>query len=224
MTKSVVIAVDGPAASGKGTLAKRLARHFGFAHLDSGLLYRLTGLGVLQRNGDPALENHALEAALAIDPLHADDPALREMRVSRAASVVATHPSVRRTLLDFQRQFAFAPPGGRNGSVIDGRDIGTVVCPGAPAKLFVDARPEQRARRRWLELKSLGSVADEAEILADIRERDVRDRTRAVAPLAPASDALLLDTSDLDIDAAFAAALDLVNDKVGEALRARQRG
>jgi len=224
LKKSVVIAVDGPAASGKGTLAKSLAQHFGFAHLDSGALYRLTALGVSRAGGDPVREADAIAAAGAIDPTQLDDPALRSMEVAQAASVVAAYPSVRDILLSFQRSFAMGPPNGASGAVIDGRDIGTVVCPQADAKLFVDARPEQRARRRWLELNASGSSTREAEILADIRERDARDRARKVAPLVPAPDAALLDTSDLDIDAAFAAALDLVNTRVEEALRARQRG
>ncbi len=222
MKRSVVIAVDGTAASGKGTLAKRLASHFAFAHLDSGSLYRLTALGVLHADGNPADEDDAVRAARAIDPAKADAAELR--RVSQAASIVAAIPAVRETLLVFQRRFAAAPPGGARGAVIDGRDIGTVVCPAADAKLFVDAAPEIRAHRRWLELAQAGEKASEAGVLAEIRERDARDRNRAVAPLRPAADAVLLDTTKLDIDAAFAAALALVEPGVEEALHASATG
>jgi cytidylate kinase len=224
MTRPVVIAVDGTAASGKGTLAKRLAKQMGFAHLDSGSLYRLTALGVLEAHRSPQNETHAIDAALAIDPRRAGDPAIRTDAVAQAASVVAVFPAVRAALLDFQRRFATNPPGGAAGAVIDGRDIGTIVCPDAPAKLFVDARPETRARRRFLELAASGIIADEAAVLADIMARDKRDRERKVAPLKPAPDADLLDTTLLDIDAAFARALALVSPKVGEALKARHRG
>ena len=224
MTRDVVIAVDGTAASGKGTLAKRLARHFGFAHLDSGSLYRLTALGVLESGWSPQNETHAVDAALAIDPSRANDPAIRTDAVAQAASIVAAFPAVRAALLDFQRRFASNPPASAAGAVIDGRDIGTVVCPEAPAKLFVDAQPETRARRRFLELMASGATADEEAVLADIMARDKRDRERAVAPLKPAPDADLLDTTLLDIDAAFARALALVSPRVGEALKARHRG
>ena len=224
MTKPVVIAVDGTAASGKGTLAKKLARHFGFAHLDSGSLYRLTALGVIRASGDPGNEADAVAAAGRIDPAQSDTPDIRQAPIAEAASVVAAIPAVRARLLEFQRNFAATPPGGAKGAVIDGRDIGTVVCPEATSKLFVDARPEARAHRRWLELKSLGQVVEEAAILADIRRRDARDSQRAVAPLKPAADAALLDTSNLDIDAAFAVALALVKARVEEALEARPRG
>ena len=224
MTNPVVIAVDGTAASGKGTLAKRLAQHFGFAHLDSGSLYRLTALGVIRASGDPRNEADAVAAAGQIDPAQSDSPDIRQAPIAEAASVVAAFPAVRARLLEFQRSFAANPPGGTKGAVIDGRDIGTVVCPNATAKLFVDARSEARAHRRWLELKALGRVADEAVVLADIRNRDARDSQRAVAPLKLAADAALLDTSNLDIDAAFAAALALVKPRVEEALKARPRG
>jgi cytidylate kinase len=224
VTRDVVIAVDGTAASGKGTLAKRLAKHFGFAHLDSGSLYRLTALGVLEGHWSPQNETHAIDAALAIDPSRAHDPAIRTDAVAQAASIVAAFPAVRAALLDFQRRFAANPPGHATGAVIDGRDIGTVVCPEAPAKLFVDAQPETRARRRFLELMGSGTAPDEEAVLADILARDKRDRERAVAPLKPAPDADLLDTTLLDIDAAFARALALVSPKVGEALKARHRG
>jgi CMP/dCMP kinase len=221
---AVVIAVDGTAASGKGTLAKRLARHFGFAHLDSGALYRLTALNAIEAGGDPADEADAVRAARVIDPSRAGDPAIRTDRVAKAASVVAAFPAVRAALLAFQRKFAAEPPGNAAGAVIDGRDIGTVVCPGATAKLFVDAAAETRARRRWLELVASGAPAGEDAVLADIQSRDKRDRERAASPLKPAADACLLDTTLLDIDAAFARALALVEPKVEEALKGRPRG
>lgn len=224
MSRAVVIAVDGTAASGKGTLAKRLAKHFGFAHLDSGALYRLTALNVLEARKNPADEFDAVAAAKTIDPSRAGDPAIRTNAVAQAASVVAAIPAVRETLLAFQRQFARNPPGGALGAVIDGRDIGTVVCPDADAKLFVDAKAEIRARRRYLELLASGIAADEAAVLADIEARDKRDRERAVAPLRRADDADLLDTSNLGIEPAFAAALALVIPRVEEALKVRHRG
>lgn len=216
---SVVIAVDGTAASGKGTLAKKLARHFGFAHLDSGSLYRLVALGVVEAGGDPNNEADAVKAASSVDPSRAEDPSIRTGEIGSAASLVSVFPKVRAALLDYQRRFAATPP----GAVIDGRDIGTVVCPDAQAKLFVDATAEVRAHRRWLELKARGDNPDEAALLTDIRERDARDKSRAVAPLKPAPDAALLDTTHLGIDAAFAAALALVIPKI-EALKARPRG
>ena len=228
MSGAVVIAVDGTAASGKGTLAKRLARHFGFAHLDSGALYRLTALNAIEAGGDPADEADAVRAARVIDPSRAGDPAIRTDRVAKAASVVAAFPAVRAALLAFQRKFAAEPPGNAAGAVIDGRDIGTVVCPGATAKLFVDAAAETRARRRWLELKGMGIVRDEAGLLAELNARDAADKSRPIAPLKQAPDADLLDTSDLGIDAAFAAALALVSPKVAKvlesALKDRHRG
>jgi cytidylate kinase len=217
---SIVIAVDGTAASGKGTLAKRLASHFGFHYLDSGSLYRLVALGVIDAKGDPNNEGDALAAARALDPALADTARIRSAQIGSAASLVSVFPAVRAALLAYQRNFAAQAP----GSVIDGRDIGTVVCPDATAKLFVDAAPEIRAHRRWLELTKAGAAAEEAGILADILARDARDRGRAVAPLKPAADAALLDTSDLDIDAAFKAALALVETKVREALKAQPQG
>jgi cytidylate kinase len=216
---SIVIAVDGAAASGKGTLAKKLAAHFGFHHLDSGSLYRLTALGVIDAGGDPNSEADAVKAARSINPSKAGDVRIRSAEIGKAASLVSVFPPVRAALLDYQRSFARRDP----GAVIDGRDIGTVVCPDAAAKLFVDASPEVRAHRRWLELKSYGQAPDEAQILKEIRERDERDTNRAISPQKPAADAALLDTSQLGIDAAFAAALALVLPKI-EALRARPRG
>jgi cytidylate kinase len=225
MTGPIVIAVDGTAASGKGTIAKRLARHFGFAHMDSGVLYRLTALGVVNAGGDPANEADALKSAHAIDLDLSGDPVIRSAEIGTAASKVSAFPSVRAALLDFQRNFLKSPPGGSPGAVMDGRDIGTVVWPGATAKLFVDARPEIRAHRRWLELEGLGHAAiSEARVLADLVARDKADRERAVSPLRPAPDANLLDTSDLGIDAAFAAALALVEPKLKGQSEAKPRG
>jgi len=224
MRKPIVIAVDGTAASGKGTLARRLADHFRFAHLDSGLLYRLVALGVLRGGHHPDDEPSAAAAACKIDPASARYADLRADDIAEAASIVAAFPRVRAALLDYQRSFASHPPEGSEGAVIDGRDIGTVVCPHADAKLFVDARSQVRAHRRWLELEQSGRIVSEEAVLADIRARDQRDRSRETAPLRPAGDAILLDTSELDIDAAFAAALALVEPKVEEALRTRHRG
>jgi cytidylate kinase len=224
MMNPVVIAVDGTAASGKGTLARRLARHFGFAHLDSGSLYRLVALKLLRGGHHPGDEQSATAAARTIDPADARRHDLRAGELAEAASILAAFPRVRSALLDYQRAFAATPPGGAPGSVIDGRDIGTVVCPRAHAKLFVDAQPHVRAHRRWLELEQGGRAVSEEAILADIRARDQRDRLRETAPLRPAADANLLDTSELDIDAAFAAALALVKPRVEEALRTRHGG
>ena len=221
---SIIIAVDGTAASGKGTLAKKLARHFNFAHMDSGALYRLTALAVLDRNGDPSNEVDAIKGARAIDLARAGDPVIRSDKIGQASSQVAAIPAVRRALLDFQKSFLAQPPGNSRGAVMDGRDIGTVIAPSAAAKLFIDAKPEVRAHRRWLELKSLGIDRKEAELLAEIIARDHADRTRAISPLRPAPDASLLDTSALGIDAAFAAALALVEPKVTSALKAGPRG
>jgi cytidylate kinase len=217
---SIVIAVDGTAASGKGTLAQKLAQRFHFAHLDSGSLYRLVALKVHEAGGDPSNEADAIVAARSIDAGKRGDARVRSAEIGRAASIVSVFPAVRKALLAFQREFAANPPGGAKGVVIDGRDIGTVICPHATAKLFVDATPQVRARRRWLELTERGETADEAAILTEIVERDRRDRERAASPLKSAPDALLLDTTHFDIDAAFAAALALVKPKVEEALKA----
>jgi cytidylate kinase len=226
---SVVIAIDGTSGCGKGTLARKLARHYGFAHLDSGALYRLVALGVLRTGGDPARAEEAVRAAREIDPDGINEPQLRSAAVGDAASLVAAVPEVRSAVFRFQRDFAGHPPGGAPGAVIDGRDIGTVICPEATAKLFVDARPRVRAIRRWLELKQRqesdqSGLPDIETIEADLIARDQRDRARPVAPLRQAEDAVLLDTSDLDIEATFAKALALINDKVETALAARHRG
>jgi cytidylate kinase len=224
VSAAVVIAVDGTAACGKGTLARLLARQYGFAHLDSGALYRLVALGVIEANGDPSDETDAVRSARSIDPSRAADSRIRSDVVGRAASQVAALPAVRDTLFDYQRRFAKQPPAGAAGAVIDGRDIGTVIAPDATAKLFVDARPEVRAHRRWLELQALGITRDEAAVLAELNIRDAADRNRPISPLKQAVDAVLLDTSDLGIDAAFAAALALLDHKVKAALAVRHRG
>jgi cytidylate kinase len=225
---SIVIAVDGTAASGKGTLAKKLAQHFGFAHLDSGALYRLTALAVLEANGDPKNETDALKGAQTIDFNLAGDPRIRTDIVGKAASHVAAIPAVRQALLDFQQNFLAHPPGGSPGAVMDGRDIGTVICPSATAKLYVDARLDIRARRRWAELKAMGIRRAEQDVVAELGARDEADKNRPISPLKQAPDADLLDTSDLGIDAAFAAALTLVSPKVAQALQSalqdRHRG
>jgi cytidylate kinase len=221
---SIVIAVDGTAASGKGTLAKKLALHFGFAHLDSGALYRLAAYSVLQAKGDPQNEGDALRGAQTIDFNLAGDPRIRTDIVGKAASHVAAIPAVRTALFDFQKNFLTNPPGGSPGAVMDGRDIGTVICPEAIAKLYVDARLDVRARRRWSELKAMGIRRAEQDVVAELEARDAADKSRPVSPLKQAPDADLLDTSNLGIDAAFAAALALVSARVEGALKDRHRG
>ena len=209
MTPRPVIAIDGPAASGKGTIARRVAATLEYAHLDTGMLYRAVGLGVLKRDEDPSDPVAAERVAHALDLSLLQDPALRTDLAGSAASKVAAVPSVREALLSFQRNFANSPPGA-HGAVLDGRDIGTVICPNATVKLFVTATPEARARRRFLELFQQGSSKRESEVLADIRARDHRDMSRSVAPLRQAPDAHLLDTTHLDIEAAVARALEIV--------------
>lgn len=213
----MIIALDGPAASGKGTLAKRLASHFGFAHLDTGKLYRAVGLAVLQAGEDPEDAVAAERAATALAPSDLDNPALSGDDAAVAASKVAAIPAVRAALLAFQRRFAESPPGGAAGAVIDGRDIGTVVCPDAPAKLFVTAGLEIRAERRHKELLGRGETSIYARVLQDLTERDERDSNRAVSPLLAANDAIVLDTSTLGPDAAFAAALAYVEKRLKDA-------
>lgn len=211
MSGTFVIAIDGPAASGKGTLARKLAQRYGYAYLDTGSLYRAVGQAVIAAGGDPNDDEAALAAARALDIAGIDERAIRTREAGEAASVVAVKPPVRAAILDFQRNFASSPPGGEKGAVLDGRDIGTVVCPDAPVKLFVTASPEIRAHRRWLELKNSGSGVSEAQILDDVRERDRRDAERAASPMKPAADAYLLDTSDLSIEAAFDAAVAIID-------------
>jgi len=213
----MIIALDGPAASGKGTLAKRLAKHYGFAHLDTGKLYRAVGLAVLRAGEDPEDADSAGRAAAALTPSDLDNPALAGDDAAVAASKVAAIPAVRDALLSFQRRFAESPPDGAAGAVIDGRDIGTVVCPDAPAKLFVTAGLEIRAERRHKELLGRGETSIYARVLQDLTERDERDSNRAVSPLLAADDAKVLDTSTLDPDAAFAAALAYVEKRLKDA-------
>ena len=198
----MIIAIDGPAAAGKGTLAKRLAAHFDFAFLDTGRLYRAVGYLVLDAGGDPSNEADALRAAKALDPAKLDSVDLHTEIVADAASQVAAIPDVRKVLLDFQRVFAQTPPGGKAGAVLDGRDIGSVVCPGADVKLFVTARPEIRAERRHKELQEKGLESTYPAVLAEIEARDERDRTRKVSPLLT-GDACEIDTSDKTPDAVF---------------------
>jgi cytidylate kinase len=198
-----VVAIDGPAASGKGTLARRLAARFGLAHLDTGKLYRAAALLLLEAGGDPSDAAAALAAARRVAPPLLDDPRLPGEAVARAASIVAAIPAVRAALLQLQRDFAAAPPSPAVGAVLDGRDIGTAVCPGAAVKLFVTASPETRAERRVKELQARGVAAIYDDVLRDMKERDARDSMRRAAPLAAAPDAVILDTTGLDPDQVF---------------------
>jgi CMP/dCMP kinase len=212
----MIIAIDGPAASGKGTLGKRLAGHYDLRHLDTGLIYRAVAKSLLDAGHSPGNRARAVAAAEAIDPARFDEPTLKSQAVGEAASLVSAVPEVRGALVAFQRKFGRTPP----GAVIDGRDIGTVIFPDADVKIFVTATAEVRAGRRAAELQAAGATVNVADVLADILRRDERDTTRAAAPLKPAEDAHLLDTTHLDIDAAFRAAIDIV-----EAVRAgRVRG
>jgi cytidylate kinase len=210
----MIIAIDGPAASGKGTLSRRLAKHYGFACLDTGKLYRAVGWKILDSGQDPANSAAAEAIARQIGPADLEGARLSEDRVSQAASVVAAHPGVRAALLDFQHDFARHPPNGAKGAILDGRDIGTVICPDAEVKLFVTASTEARALRRFKELQESGAEAIYQRVLQDIEQRDARDRGRSTAPLKQADDALLLDTTALDADAAFKEAVDLVENKL----------
>jgi cytidylate kinase len=202
----VIIAIDGPAASGKGTLARKLALHFGLPHLDTGLLYRATARALLDAGEALDKVPAAVAAARGLALTEFDEARLRGRQMGEAASVVAAFPEVRATLIDAQRRFAGRP----GGAVLDGRDIGTVICPAADVKIFVTAAPHTRAQRRALELARAGEAADFAAVLLDIRKRDERDSSRAAAPLKPAVDAEMLDTTSLDAEAAFAEALRMV--------------
>jgi CMP/dCMP kinase len=203
----MIIAIDGPAASGKGTLARKLADHLGLPCLDTGLLYRATARALMEQGHDLADKDAAITAARGLALTDFDENALRGPGMAEAASIVAAIPDVRAVLVDLQRAFARRP----GGAVLDGRDIGTVICPEACPKIFVTASAEARATRRALELRSRGETADYAAVFAEILRRDERDKTRAAAPLAPAKDAILLDTTSLDIEAAFNAALAIVS-------------
>jgi cytidylate kinase len=204
-----VIAVDGPAASGKGTIARAIARHYCLPHMDTGLLYRAVALNLWRWGGDPGNEFEALRACdnLGLDP---EDPELRSEPVSKIASMISAYPSVRSALLERQTDFARQP----GGAVLDGRDIGTVVAPQAEVKLFVTASAEVRAKRRLGELEARGMNAHLDDVLADITARDERDSNREVAPLVPAPDAAILDTSDLDVASAVTAAIALVEQRI----------
>lgn len=203
MTGRLIIAIDGPSAAGKGTLARRLAAHFGLPYLDTGLLYRVVGLKSHQTGRAPG------EIAAGLQASDLADPELRTDSAGQQASKVAAIYEVRNNLLNFQKKFAYQP----SGAVLDGRDIGTVICPDAPVKLFVTASPEARAERRYQELRERGADTIKPRVLAEMAERDRRDSERAAAPLRAAPDAFLLDTSDMDADAAFAAALAFIERK-----------
>ena len=210
-----IIAIDGPSASGKGTIARKLAAHFGFAYLDTGLLYRAVGLTVLRSGGDPSDAGLAEKAALALDPVKAtslaDDTDLRSDEASVAASKVAVVPAVRAALLKFQQDFCAIPPESKQGAVLDGRDIGTIIASKAQVKIFVTASFEARAERRFKELQSRGQDATYAAVLADMKERDARDATRSLAPTKPAPDAVVLDTTALNAEQALAEAVRIAN-------------
>lgn len=202
----MIIAIDGPAASGKGTLGKRLAHHYGFRHLDTGVIYRAVAQALLESGAALTDEAAAVAAAMELDPEKFGNPVLKTQTVGDAASVVSAIPKVREVLLNFQRQFAADPP----GAVLDGRDIGTVICPDADVKIFVVADPTVRAHRRTLEARARGEAADEALVLADILKRDERDKNRAAAPLKCAPDAHVLDNSGLDIEGGVRAAIAII--------------
>jgi cytidylate kinase len=202
----MIIAIDGPAASGKGTLGTKLAAHYGLRHLDTGLIYRAVAKALLDAGRRPDDEAAAVAAAKALDPSRFDELTLKSHAAGEAASVVSAIPEVRAALLAFQRDFAARPP----GAVLDGRDIGTVICPDADVKIYVTATPEVRARRRAAEYRAQRRNIDEATVLADILQRDQRDQNRAAAPLKQAQDAHLLDTTKMDISTAIRAAIDIV--------------
>jgi len=209
----MIIAIDGPAAAGKGTMARRLAQVLGLAYLDTGLLYRAVGLTILIDGGDPTDETTATAIAERLDRAMLEHHDIRGDAAAKAASKVAAIPGVRAALLKFQRDFATRPPGGQSGAILDGRDIGTVVCPDAGAKIFITASPEARAERRLKELRERGIEAIHTTVLQDMKERDARDQARDVAPLVPAEDADILDTTDLDADEAFEKALAIIESR-----------
>ncbi len=212
--RGFVITVDGPSAAGKGTLARRLAQHFGYDFLDTGSLYRGVGLAVLRQGLDPADQKAATAAAKALTPEILSDPAIRAESTSTAASKVAAIPSVRAAILNWQRDFARNAARNSGGAVLDGRDIGTVVCPDADGKLFITASVEARAERRVKELQARGETAIYARVLQDMQERDARDQGRSISPTKPATDALIIDTSDLTADQVFERALAFIASKM----------
>lgn len=207
----MIITIDGPAASGKGTLARLLAAELGFAHLDTGALYRAVGLAMLQAGLDLSDERQAADCAGKLDLAFLKDPQLRSQDVGQAASSVARYPAVRQALLTVQRQFASQPPGEALGAILDGRDTGSVICPDADVKFYVEASVEERARRRAKELKDKGEDVDIASIAAEITKRDQQDKTRSEAPLVRPQGAHLLDTTEMSIEAALAAALEVIS-------------
>lgn len=210
----MIVAVDGPAGAGKGTLARRLAASLDFAYLDTGSIYRAVAARLLAEGGDPLDAEAAAAVAERLSPGDLEREDLRDEATSQAASQVASYPGVRRALLAFQRDFAAHPPAEKAGAILDGRDIGTVICPGAEAKIFVTASLEERARRRHKELLDRGEESIYARVQDEMAARDKRDSERAEAPLKPAEDAFVLDTTDLDIDAAYAAALSYLRSRM----------
>lgn len=202
----MIIAIDGPAASGKGTIGKRLAVHYGLRHLDTGLLYRAVAKSVLDSGEKPDNKKAAIAEAKALDPSRFDEAALKTPAVGEAASYVSAIPEVRAALVGFQRAFAAS----ESGAVLDGRDIGTVICPDADVKIFVTALPQVRAARRAAEYRASGRDIDDATVLADIRKRDERDSSRSASPLKQADDAVLLDTTKMNVEEAVAAAIAIV--------------
>lgn len=214
VNNKMVIALDGPAASGKGTLARHLAAHFNLALLDTGALYRAVGWKVLQSGGDPDNEKDALKAADELSDVDLTSPELRSESIGAAASKVASKPTVRRTLVDFQRNFANNPPVDKNGAILDGRDIGTVICPDATVKIFITADVETRAKRRFLEeFGDNGSAENYQNTLTDLKARDERDMNRSASPLKQAENAYLIDTTEKDIEAVLEAAIAHVSSK-----------
>jgi cytidylate kinase len=212
-SRSKVIAIDGPAAAGKGTLARRLANHFGLAVLDTGALYRAVALRLLRAGAHNDDVSDASAAARAIQVSDLVDPELRSEASANLASRISALPEVRAVLLDFQRDFARNPPAGAKGAVLDGRDVGTRVCPDADVKFFVTASVEVRARRRVKELRETGHAAIHSRVLKDMKERDARDRGRELGPLVPADDAIVIDTGALSADQVFATALDVITSR-----------
>ena len=217
----MIVAVDGPAASGKGTLARRIATKLDFAYLDTGLLYRGVGMMVVDRGDSLDDAEAATRAALAFDPAMMDDPRLREDSAAQAASRIAGVPGVRAAMLDFQRKFGTFPPEGKKGAVLDGRDIGTVIFPNADVKLYVTADVTVRAQRRHKELLGRGTPSIYARVLQEMQERDQRDRSRSAAPLTIAPDAIVIDTSAIDVEAAFQKAMAPVLEKISRQNRAQ---